>query len=338
MGDATIVDVAAGPPVEGIDAALARPSHLAGLVTADDDGTALAGICVYVWGKDAILSSGQAVTDASGAYDVGGLMAGSYEVRFHDCTPPVDHLFERYEDDPSEEAGTDVVVGVDSTTGGVDAALATAGHITGTVTEDGTGRPIAGACVDSHPNPRLPGDRWIDRAETGADGSYDLGGLRAGTHYVVFYDCSNADRFRSENYDDVLSGERSPWTPVELAPAEIRSGVDAGVQPACDGRIVTVDLGRGQVPTEDDDVILGTTEADIIDALGGDDWVCGRGGADRIRGGAGADHLFGARGADVLAGGPRADVLVGGRGADECLGGVGRPDQATGCERRAGIP
>lgn len=218
MGDATIVDVAAGPPVEGIDAALARPSHLAGLVTADDDGTALAGICVYVWGKDAILSSGQAVTDASGAYDVGGLMAGSYEVRFHDCTPPVDHLFERYEDDPSEEAGTDVVVGVDSTTGGVDAALATAGHITGTVTEDGTGRPIAGACVDSHPNPRLPGDRWIDRAETGADGSYDLGGLRAGTHYVVFYDCSNADRFRSENYDDVLSGENSPWTPVELAP------------------------------------------------------------------------------------------------------------------------
>lgn len=333
----TILDIAAGQERNGVDAALARPSRITGMVTADEDGAPLEGICVHVDPEDFVLSTGQAQTGADGRYDIGELMAGSYEVRFRDCTPPVDHLFEMYDDDRTELSGIRVAVGVASTTSGIDAGLAPAGHITGTVDEDGTGRPVPGACV--HLTTRgVPGKRWIVAAETGPDGSYDLGGLPAGSHSVSFGDCSNANRFRSESYDDVLSGEAGTWALVEVPAAATVTGIDAGVQPLCGGRYVTADLGRAQVPGAGPDVILGTTGADTIAGLGGDDWVCGRGGDDRIRGGPGADRLIGGQGADFLAGGPWSDMLVGGSGVDECRGGRGPRDEVGSCESVRGVP
>ncbi|MFT7474651.1 MAG: hypothetical protein ACI81L_001576, partial [Verrucomicrobiales bacterium] len=56
----------------------------------------------------------------------------------------------------------------------------------------------------------------------------------------------------------------------------------------CNGLIVTVDIGAGEVATSGADVILGTSGADVIVALGGDDTVCGLGGGDTINGGPGA--------------------------------------------------
>jgi 6-phosphogluconolactonase (cycloisomerase 2 family) len=96
------------------------------------------------------------------------------------------------------------------------------------------------------------------------------------------------------------------------------------VVPACQGQTVTVDIAQGDVPTNGDDVILGTPGADTIVALGGDDLICGRGGADAIRGGAGRDRVFGAGGDDTLTAGPDGGLLAGNAGDDTLIGGRGK--------------
>ncbi len=141
---------------------------------------------------------------------------------------------------------------------------------------------------------------------------------------------------------------------------------------ACAGRAVTVDLGRGQVPTAGPDVILGTAGpdtiaggagADIVCGGGGDDTIDPGGGADQVVGGAGADVIYGRSGADrldggdgndrllagddddQLYGGAGADALDGGAGADrlyagsqsDTCNGRGGHDAQTGCERRTSI-
>jgi uncharacterized delta-60 repeat protein len=108
----------------------------------------------------------------------------------------------------------------------------------------------------------------------------------------------------------------------------------------CGGKEVTVDLRRGDLPTQGDDVIRGTAEQDTIDGLGGSDIICGLAGDDTLSGGAGTDTLIGGTGGDRLRGGPGDDQLRGGRGGDAlnggpgddaCRGGAGR-DQLASCE------
>lgn len=100
----------------------------------------------------------------------------------------------------------------------------------------------------------------------------------------------------------------------------------------CGGRSVSVDLAAGDVPTAQDDVILGTAGRDTIDAGAGDDVVCALGGADDITGGAGNDIIYGGGGNDSVTAGAGddtvygqvgGDTLRGGDGADRLLGGGG---------------
>ncbi|MDW3176484.1 MAG: lamin tail domain-containing protein [Acidimicrobiia bacterium] len=86
-----------------------------------------------------------------------------------------------------------------------------------------------------------------------------------------------------------------------LARSWAGSGVEGGTPgasplPRCNGLIVTVDIGAGDVPTDGPDVILGTDGADVINALEGDDTICGMGGEDVISGGGGLDTFLGAAG------------------------------------------
>jgi len=91
----------------------------------------------------------------------------------------------------------------------------------------------------------------------------------------------------------------------------------------CAGVAVTVDLNLGQIPTDGDDVILGTPGDDVIAAGAGDDLVCGWLGNDAIWGQAGNDVLLGEEGDDKLRGGPGDDIIDGWEGADDLAGGSG---------------
>ena len=101
------------------------------------------------------------------------------------------------------------------------------------------------------------------------------------------------------------------------------------VDPRCSGRVPTVLIGAGELPTAGDDVIIGTPGDDTIDGLGGNDWICGRDGNDTLTGGDGKDRLFGDGGNDALFGGEDRDVLQGGQGHDFLDGGP-RIDRLSG--------
>ncbi|MEX5282167.1 MAG: hypothetical protein NW700_11475 [Nitrospiraceae bacterium] len=105
--------------------------------------------------------------------------------------------------------------------------------------------------------------------------------------------------------------------------------------------------------TEGDDVLYGTNDAEIIDALGGNDYAEGRGGNDQVIGGDGHDQLFGNSGNDTLMGGagndrlygeyaydigdtPGNDVLDGGTGDDYLQGDAGN-DTLLGGEGNDGL-
>ncbi|OJX05334.1 MAG: hypothetical protein BGO72_14040 [Burkholderiales bacterium 70-64] len=82
----------------------------------------------------------------------------------------------------------------------------------------------------------------------------------------------------------------------------------------------------GNVPTEGNDVLYGTSAGDTLDAGAGNDIVMGLDGDDVILGGEGDDLLQGGDGNDVLDGGAGNDVVHGGQGADQLTGGGGRDE------------
>ena len=95
------------------------------------------------------------------------------------------------------------------------------------------------------------------------------------------------------------------------------------VEEECNGLNITVNIGAGETPTANDDVILGTSGADFIDAGAGDDTICGMGGADMIFAGGGMDYVEGGNGADLIFGEGGNDTIFGGPGGDEIDGGGG---------------
>lgn len=89
----------------------------------------------------------------------------------------------------------------------------------------------------------------------------------------------------------------------------------------CNGKLVTVNLALGEVPTTGNDVILGTPNADVIAALSGNDTICGLGGDDIINAGPGDDWVDAGSGNDSVFGLTGADIIFGGEGNDEIVSG-----------------
>lgn len=77
------------------------------------------------------------------------------------------------------------------------------------------------------------------------------------------------------------------------------------------------------VPTENADVLDGSSIADTINGLGGDDLIFARAGNDIVSGGAGNDNINGGDGNDQLTGDAGNDVLYGEAGIDSLQGGDG---------------
>ncbi|QDM28310.1 hypothetical protein FNL56_20970 [Tardiphaga sp. vice304] len=75
--------------------------------------------------------------------------------------------------------------------------------------------------------------------------------------------------------------------------------------------------------TDGDDFLIGTPQADVIDAGAGNDIVYGRESSDTIYGGEGNDRLVGGDGDDIIFGGSGNDVIFGGAGNDTLFGEAG---------------
>lgn len=130
--------------------------------------------------------------------------------------------------------------------------------------------------------------------------------------------------------------EPAPEPEPEPAPEpELPPAPDTESDLLCGGEIVTVNLATGDIPTDGNDVILGTDGPDIINAGFGNDIICGLGGDDVINAGNGADMVLAGPGDDTVQAGQGRDtvlgeggddVIVGGKGKDTLIGGGGNDD------------
>ena len=167
---------------------------------------------------------GQAFTDVDGHYAIDGLPVGTYRVQFTDMAG--EYLSEVYDDAPDLESGADIVVPAEAAVAGIDASLANASKIAGTVTGLGGMPPLQGIEAAAYRwNESWEGWEWAGQAYTGPDGQYTIGGLPTGTYRVQFADW--ADVYAQEAYDNAadLDSGADIVVPVETTVA----GIDASL-------------------------------------------------------------------------------------------------------------
>ena len=207
------------------------PGEISGVVKGPDGTTPLEGILVQsynpstgAWGWD--------WTDSAGQYEIGGLAAGSYRIRFSDGTGThAPEIFNNIPGDNIWNYGALIAVAEGATTTGIDASLALAGRISGTVTgPDGTMR-LEGIYVESY-NPAM--GRWGPSDYTDANGQYEIGGLATGSYRIRFSDPSST--YMSEVYYDIPGDDFWNYGAlIAVAEGATTTGIDASL--ALAGRI-----------------------------------------------------------------------------------------------------
>lgn len=206
-GTATPVEARRGVPVTGIDFGVpgaARPVviKLSGRVT-DGAGAPLAGAAVFVASRAARGAPAVARTAADGTYAVRLERRGpdavvvwavreGYATEYYREAPAV-WAAQTLPLDPAAPA----LAGIDFTLERLVAGSAS-GEIEGTVTNANTGLPLAGAAVVAYHADRDA----LFHAATDSAGHYALGGLAAGSYYVLFH---------AEGFAPVYNGGAEAW-------------------------------------------------------------------------------------------------------------------------------
>jgi len=234
--DADPVAVPSDGEVTGIDFALSRGGRIEGVITEGGTDVPVPGAWVMAWpawsdttdpgGRPDIgVNSGYAIADSSGHYELGGLVSGRYVV----VAESPGFLATYYGDTPDASLATPVDVTAPDATTGIDIGLLRGGSISGVVSDETTGAPIAGAWVelflpyaggfdDSTGTRPFPGPGAI----TEEDGTYRIEGIPSGSH-ILF--CSAWDQgYAPEFYKDARSPERA--TPVTVTAPGATTGID----------------------------------------------------------------------------------------------------------------
>ncbi|WP_295446991.1 carboxypeptidase regulatory-like domain-containing protein [uncultured Thiodictyon sp.] len=201
VNGAVSLPVTAGQIVPSINAQLAPAAHITGTVT-DASAMGLAGVQVQIQTWDANQNFWQyassTVTGLNGAYDLGGLPAGTYRICFNDFTN-VAYLSQCYSN-PSEVNGS-LPVTAGQTIANINAQLVLAGHVTGTVTA--ASHPVGGLTVQAQAwNAGTNFWDWMGNTFTAADGTYNLA-LGAGTYRICFGNWSGTSLYVTQCYSNV---------------------------------------------------------------------------------------------------------------------------------------
>lgn len=224
--DATSVTVSSDVNTSMIDASLALAGSISGMLAEDGTGEPIAErtVCASPDPSDILWRFTCDSTDANGGYTISGLGRGNYLVWFAGAGGV---LAEYYDDVTAIGAATLVAVDAGEDVVGIDAGLRIeSGSISGLVTDDTTGAPVAGeqvclSYVGAGPSTGC--------AVTGADGSYTLSGLPPNSYQVRF----GGTEYLAELFDDVLDDgsdsaiDQATW--IEVGAGEAIEAVDAGL-------------------------------------------------------------------------------------------------------------
>ena len=227
------ITVTGGLTRSGVDASLTVPApppagHITGTLTDRTTGAAAAAIPIraYRWNGSWWPEQATVWSAADGSYDIGGLSAGSYRVGFLGERRYVNQF---YDNSASLDLATELQLTAGQPLGNIDATLTPWGQITGTVTDQSTGQPLAGIWVIPWYPQYYVAREWYQGvgSVTAADGSYTFGGLDANIYRVEFYDPQG--RYRSEFYDDAPAFDSSAI--ITFTVGQMISNVNAALAP-----------------------------------------------------------------------------------------------------------
>lgn len=214
------VAVTDGAATSGIDLALSRTGAVSGAVTAAGTGQPLGGAQVTLNNASGY-GHRVAYTDAAGRWSKGELEPGVYfAVAVHENA--ISQLWQGIAWPwTTATAGTPIRVGPGGQVPGVDFALQVEGSVAGRVSDAATGAPLAGIIVYA-----FVGQSVRSSASTGADGTYTIAGLDAGSYHVATWGSS---QWVDEVYDDVVCDgwcDPTTGTPVAVQLGATTPGID----------------------------------------------------------------------------------------------------------------
>src|SRR5581483_9754005 len=201
----TGLTLGAGEVRRHVDLVLQAGGAISGTVTGP--AGPVAGATVIVAGADG--SGSSATTDATGAYTIDGLSAQAYTVSAN-----ADGLF------ATPVTGVNVAAG--ATAGGVKLSLGQAGSITGTVTDAGTGQPVAGIALT------LQDGAASYASESDANGQFTVTELPPGTYTVATTDDAHINATVTVT---VVAGQAATAALQVAAPGQVSGTVANAGQP-----------------------------------------------------------------------------------------------------------
>lgn len=239
------IAVSADTQTSGIDFSLSAGGWIEGTVTDVDTGQPLNGIDLDLY--DAAAGTrlrASTASDSLGQYKTSLLQAGTYLLR---CDPAADYAVLYYQGKPRLLESDPIAVAQGAGTSAIDFALPAGMVISGRITSDGV-TPLAGVDIDV-----LTANTWLkfdQSAVSGADGSYTVHGLAAGT-YLVRGDPGMAIQYVDTYYGG--SSDRSLAVPVSLSNGQDRTDIDITLlsgegegEPVLEGEGEPVAEGEGE--------------------------------------------------------------------------------------------
>ncbi len=219
--EATPVSATQGAETSGINAALVEGGRITGVVTNAVTKAAIGAVIVCA---EFEYTSRCAATNAAGEYHIGRLPTGSYRVQF----APYNYYYgannryvtQYYNGKASYGEADLVAVTTGSTTSGINAALAEAGKVTGTVTNAGTKAALAGVSACAY---KLSGEYIYRCAASGSGGEYTIYGLPTGEYRVSFTEFEYVTQYYNEK---TAYGEA---TPVATTNGSTTPGINAAM-------------------------------------------------------------------------------------------------------------
>lgn len=261
IAEADPVAVTAGASTVA-DAGLALGASIGGTVTGDGAGALNEVVVVAVDEAGAV--QGYAISDAAGAYSIGGLRAGTYDLEFFASLSP-DAASRAFYD--GEVA--DVVVSAGAALSGVNVTLNRGAQIVGTVSASDTGEPLNHVLVVFF---EAEGDSFslAGYGRTDASGAYSSPALTSGSYRILyattFSDNVTTRTYRSEYFSN--QGSLATATPV-LVPrflGAVTRNVELDPGGGVRGRVSAEDTGEGLggvfVIARVGDQIVGGTSSD----------------------------------------------------------------------------
>jgi protocatechuate 3,4-dioxygenase beta subunit len=221
---------------------------ISGVVLAEADSTPVKNAWVRASSRDNPFTDSVVETRSDGRYRIGGLMTGDYVV----MARAQDFSAEWYDNVKTEEEATPVPVVSPEETPGIDFYLGYLGSISGRVTSELDGSPVAEAVVCAFPavdsffvDPTIlePGPSsywWSYCAVTDSNGSYVIRGVASGEYKVHV----GAVGFLNEWYDD--AGDWEEAAVVTVLDPNVTPDIDFALSlgGSISGRVVMVSDGE----------------------------------------------------------------------------------------------